>query len=292
MIMRAVKNLNKKLFALCWLSFIFCLPACSVTDAITETFSASIASGILNQEDPHFIEQGLPAYILLMDGMIMENPDNPLLLSAGAKLYSAYATFVSGDDVQRKNMISKARRYSVKALCLTEQEWCEIDSQPFEKYNEFIKEVSDDEIDLLYTYGATWVSEIESQRENWNAVADLPKVKATMERVLELDEQHENGGAHLYLGVMETLIPPALGGKPDSAKSHFERVIDITKGRNLMAKVLYAERYARLLYNRDLHDRLLNEVIAQKPKERNLTLINTIAQHRAKDLLKTADDYF
>jgi len=36
-----------------------------------------------------------------------------------------------------------------------------------------------------------------------------------MERVVELDETYEHGSAHLYLGVMTTLLPPALGGKPE-----------------------------------------------------------------------------
>jgi hypothetical protein len=224
--------------------------------------------------------------------MIIENPEKPSLLIAGAKLYSAYATFVTGDEKQQRSLAEKAHGYSVKALCLTQQEWCGIDSQPFDKYSEFIKSVTFGEVNLLYTYAATWVSQIDTHRSDWNAVADLPKVKATMKRVLELDERHENGGAYLYLGVLESLLPPALGGKPELAKSHFERVIEITKGRNLMAKVLYAERYARVLYQRELHDRLLNEVVAQHPKEKNLTLINTMAQLRAKELLKSADDYF
>ena len=47
------------------------------------------------------------------------------------------------------------------------------------------------------------------------------------------------------MAVMESLLPPTLGGKPDLAKKHFERAIEISAGTNLMAKVLYAEKYAR-----------------------------------------------
>ncbi len=36
----------------------------------------------------------------------------------------------------------------------------------------------------------------------------------------------------------------------------------MTDGRDLSAKVEYARGYAKLLYERELHDRLLNEVIA------------------------------
>ena len=113
-----------------------------------------------------------------------------------------------------------------------------------------------------------------------------------MYRVLELDETYDRGGAHLYLGVLESLIPPALGGKPDIAKTHFDRVIEINNGRHLMASVMYAEYYARILFNRELHDQLLKRVLTEDPNEKGLTLANTVAQQRARQLLESAEEYF
>ncbi len=59
-----------------------------------------------------------------------------------------------------------------------------------------------------------------------------------------------------------------------------------------MTKVMFADQYARLLFNRELHDELLNEVIAADPIAPGLTLINTVSQTRAHELLDTADEYF
>ena len=59
-----------------------------------------------------------------------------------------------------------------------------------------------------------------------------------------------------------------------------------------MAKVMYAERYARLVFDRELHDRLLQEVLAAPVQVPGLTLGNTLAVARAKQLLASADDYF
>ena len=59
-----------------------------------------------------------------------------------------------------------------------------------------------------------------------------------------------------------------------------------------MAKVLYAERYARMLYDRELHDRLLTEVLAADPYVPGLVLQNTLAQERALALMASADAYF
>ena len=59
-----------------------------------------------------------------------------------------------------------------------------------------------------------------------------------------------------------------------------------------MAKVLYAERYARLLFDRELHDRLLVEVLAADAHSPGLTLSNTLAQEQARLLLESGDEYF
>jgi hypothetical protein len=47
-----------------------------------------------------------------------------------------------------------------------------------------------------------------------------------------------------------------------------------------------------LLYDRELHDQLLNEVLAADVKQPDLTLFNILAQEQAAALLAGADDYF
>ncbi len=59
-----------------------------------------------------------------------------------------------------------------------------------------------------------------------------------------------------------------------------------------MVRVLYAKHYARLVFDKDLHDRLLNEVIAADPHAPGLTLINVLAQEQAHELLESGKDYF
>ena len=59
-----------------------------------------------------------------------------------------------------------------------------------------------------------------------------------------------------------------------------------------MAKVFFAERYARLVFDRDLHDRLLADVIAADAEVDGRVLSNTLAQAQAQELLASADEYF
>jgi len=72
---------------------------------------------------------------------------------------------------------------------------------------------------------------------------------------------------------------------------HFEKAIKINEAY-LMTKVIYAQQYARLMFDQELHNRLLNEVLLAEPVVEGMTLTNLIAQERAKDLLASSKDYF
>jgi hypothetical protein len=113
-----------------------------------------------------------------------------------------------------------------------------------------------------------------------------------MQHALSLDETYESGQIHLYLGVLNTLLPPSLGGKPEVGKQHFEKAIHFSQNKNLMAKVIYAEKYARLMFKQKLHDKLLNEVLKTEPRSKGFTLTNMLAQQQAKELLVSGKDYF
>jgi hypothetical protein len=113
-----------------------------------------------------------------------------------------------------------------------------------------------------------------------------------MQRVVALDESYQQGGAHLYLGVLETLLPPALGGRPEKGREHFLRAIEISQGRDLMAKVVFARSYARLVFDRELHDALCHEVLEAEPEAPGLTLTNLLAQQEARQLLDDSPDFF
>jgi hypothetical protein len=113
-----------------------------------------------------------------------------------------------------------------------------------------------------------------------------------MNRVMELDESHDDGGVHVYLGILNALRPPALGGQPDVAKAHFERAIELSNGADLSAKVEYARRYGRMMFDQELHDRLLDEVIAAPAEAPGRTLLNVLAKRDAAVLLASSADYF
>ncbi len=249
-----------------------------------------LSLAMLNQSDPEIVRTGAPAYLLLIDSLIAESPDDSKLLLAGSRLYGAYASGLVEDGERRTGLSARALDYARQALCNELNELCAALDLPYKEYTPAVDQTDGDDLPLLYGYASAQLGWIQARSDDWNAVAALPKAQYLLERVVNLDPGHERGRAQLFLGALLSLQPASLGGKPEQARRHFEQAIEYSGGHDLMAKVEFARRYARLVFNRDLHDRLLNEVLKADPYQPGLTLSNVIAQAEAKKLLQ--DDYF
>ncbi|MBE0616660.1 MAG: TRAP transporter TatT component family protein [Proteobacteria bacterium] len=282
---------TQPLFALAlWLPL---LGGCaSMVSSATGRLAGSVSSAILNQNDVETVRDGAPAYLLMVDGLIGNDPGSESLLLAGARLYGAYATAFVDDPARVRRLTAKAREYGRRALCLRQSGLCVAAEHPFEEFALQLQELRVADVPVLYGFAASWAGWVQANPDDWSAVADLPKIEAAMTRVVALDEGYDQGGALLYLGVLATLRPESLGGRPEAGRAYFERAVALSHGRNLTAKVLFAKHYARLVFDRTLHDRLLGEVLAADPQAPGLTLANTLAQREARTLLGSADAYF
>ncbi len=258
----------------------------------TGRLAENLSWAIVNNDDIKTVKQGGPAYLLMIDGLLRDDPENESLLMAGADLYTAYAGLYAEDEKRSEKLTDKGLEYALRAICVAGNDACGLRESNFEKFEKIINSMDKEEIPALYTLGASWAGWIQAHKKDWNAVAEISRVEAIMEKVLELDEAYKDGGAHLYLGILNTLLPPSLGGKPEKGKEHFEKALEISKGRNLMIKVIYAKQYARLVFDRDLHDRLLKEVLLADPDVEGYGLMNNLAKKEAASLLKSGEDYF
>ncbi len=264
----------------------------TVMSSATANLADSLSNAVLDQNDVETVRQGAPSFLLLVDGLIADNPHNEDLLLAGADLYSSYAGAFVVDPERAARLAEKGRDYGWRALCRSDKNACGTWSAPYEKFEIVINGMGRKKVPVLFDCGAAWATWIETHRDNWNAVADKARVDLMMRRVVELDESYRDGAAHLYLGILATLLPEAMGGHPEEGRAEFERAIQLSGGRNLMAKVLLAQTYARMVFDQELHDRLCREVLDADPVAPGLTLINTVAQEEAADLLATSEDYF
>jgi len=257
---------------------------------VTERLAQNLSQAMLNQSDPEVVRQGAPAYLLLIDAFIADNPDDPDQLLAGAELYGAYAGGLVTDNIRRRTLTEQAMDYASRAFCPQQTSVCQTRHQPFDLFSTAVAGMNISDPRLLFGYSSSWAGWIQARQDDWNAVADLPKVELLLQRLVDDHPGFAQGRAQLYLAIMRTLLPASLGGKPELGRQHFELSIRYSQGRDLMAKVEYARRYARLVFDQPLHQRLLEEVLDSDPKQHGLTLSNVLAQQQAAMLLQ--DEYF
>lgn len=262
----------------------------SLVSNVTSGVAEDLASTILNSQDVATVREGIPAYLLMIDSFLRSSPDSPDLLLAASRLNGAFSVFTEGE--RSKLLTTKSLDYAFRAGCLENRELCNLRGEKFVDFKVAIDDLSKADVGSAYAIAVAWTSWIQAHSDDWNAVAQLAKVKYLMEQIIVLNEAYDNGGPHLYMGGLETVLPASMGGNPEKGKMHFERAIDLAEGRFLMTKVIYAQNYARLVFDKELHDRLLNEVLAADPVVPDMTLTNMVAIEQAKVLLTDSDDYF
>src|SRR5688572_17568188 len=78
----------------------------------------NLAAAVQNQDDPETVRDGAPAYMLLLDSFLEENPDDPDLLTAAANLYASYGAVFADDPQRAARLTERARRYATRAICI------------------------------------------------------------------------------------------------------------------------------------------------------------------------------
>ena len=281
-----------RLALLLWFSL--ALGGCaSLVSSATSKMADNVTVAILNQDDPATVRDGAPAYLIMIDGLIAGDPENVRLLLSGAKLYGSYvAAFLIEDAERARRLAAKSLGYARRGLCAQDEAVCTALDSRLDELEVVLQGTGRSDLPALYEVAAAWSGWIRLNASDWNAIANVPRVTALFEHCLVLDETHDNGGAHVYLGVIKSFLPAAIGGKPELGRQHFERAIEISAGHNLMIRVLMAEHYARNIFDRELHDSLLIEVLEAEPEYPGFTLINMLAKRQAEKLLAESEAYF
>jgi hypothetical protein len=274
------------------LALLFLSACASMMQSATNDMAANLSAAIMNQNDPETVRDGAPAYLLMLDSFIAGSPDDAAMLSAAAELYAAYGVLFVEDEQRADRLTSRALAYGQQSLCASNESVCGIQNLSFKEFERTLEKLDKKDAGSLFTFGLTSIAYIKVHSDDWGAMAKLPRVESALKRVQVLDQHYKAVQVEHFLAILNTIRPPALGGNFDAGKAHYERALDLSDGKDLSINVDYARYYARALYARELHDRLLNAVMAAEPIQDGYTLFNTLAQREAQELLDAADDYF
>lgn len=251
------------------------------------------AKAAARQSDPALLREGMPAFLMLLDGMVEGAPDDERPRLAAARAYGAFAAVLDEerDQALKALVLARAKLHALAALEL--RGFPDPLGAPFEAFERAAARAGAADLPVLFWAGSCWAGWIAARLDTVEAVAELPRVEILMRRALELDEGYYYGGPHLFMGVWYASRPPVAGGSLARAREHFEKALAFAGDDFLMARVYFAEIYGRKAFDRELFESELNRVLAA-PADAvpELTLLNAAARRRAAKLLALADDYF
>jgi hypothetical protein len=252
-----------------------------------------VARSSSKQSDLRILREGMPAYLMLIDGMIEAWPDNEQLLISAAQSYSSFASlFVEDQDKEYANLLyGRGKQYALRSL--ERRGFKEPLQRPSDDFKEGLKSLGKKDVPTIFWAATCWANWIRLNLDSMEALSELPRVEWMMKRVLEIDEGFYYGGPHLFMGIWFASRPKIAGGDLKKAQEHFLRALDLGKGKFLMAYVYYANYYARKMMDKELFTSTLQKVL-ETPAETSpdLVLLNTVAKKQAKDLLSHVGEYF
>jgi hypothetical protein len=289
----------KKFFA----TILFVFGVQSWSCGVLQTVAVNSTTGIIDfglgaifeESDLQLAEQSIPANITLLEALYRakdKNDDHLALLLTEA--YTGYALgFVEDTDPERaKALYKRASEYGLTVLRKNKRFASAFDDDP-EQFKAGVAAFSQDDVPIIFWTANAWGNLVKLSIADPSVLGDLHKVNALMEFVLQNEERFYYGSAHLYFGMMFATTPKSLGGKPDSAKVHFDKCLAIGERRFLLPYVYMAQSYAVQVQDKALFESSLKTVEEASldilPEQR---LVNAIAKRKAKALLAKEDDLF
>ena len=279
-------------------------------------FTADSTAGLFTRAAPAFEEywdydlagEAMPATIVQFEGILRVVPDNEAILSQLAQAYVAYAYGWIEADVEAlefegeyeaaNTQRRRTRTMYLRALDLTRHR--------IRLYNEDIdlavKGTVDDlenwlegafvekaDAQMLLWHGYAWGSYINAAKDDMEAIADLEYAKAFVSRSIELDPDYYNAAGYTFMGVA---IASEMASDMEESKAYFEKALAATERRALQAQVNMARHYAVKEGDRELFDKLLEEVMDAHDPLPEARLANRMARQRAELYIANADQLF
>jgi predicted anti-sigma-YlaC factor YlaD len=284
------------------------LTACSVktfaVNKLGDTLSAPGPSVYTTDDDPELIRAALPFSLKTVESLLQASPRHRGLLLTACSGFTSYANaFVqldaeaieSTDYTESERLKARARRLYLRGrdYCMRRVELrrpglrAALSADPTTALGSAKYDVEE-----IYWLGASWGSAIAVGVDQPDLVADFPVVRTLMEKALALDEDYADGAIHEVFITLDGMSP-SMGGDPARARKHFERAVELSKGKSASAFVAMAASVAQPAQNREEFDQLLEQALAIDPDDvPNTRLAVIIAQQRARILQSRVDELF
>jgi len=275
----------------------FLLLSCSVQKIALRQMAPILensAAALYEEEDLQIAEQALASNLKLIDGLLKSDPQNQTLLLLAAQGYAGYALGFAEDSnpARAKKLYLRGREYALKIL-RTYDGFAKVENESEEAWSAFLQKLGKKDVPALFWAGFAWSGYINLSLDDPQALGDLPQVQALMRRVEELQPQYFHGAVYVFWGTLYGMKPKIMGGDPQKSKAYFEKNFRLTNKTFLLAYVYAARFYAAKILDEELFNQYLDYVLRSPANtDPSLTMLNRIAQRKARLLLKKKEDFF
>ena len=275
------------------------------------------------ESDYDLARQAIPGALKTVETFWINSPDNSLLRAILTEGYCQYGTAFVEDDWEAAKLAQdipaieyhNERSSKIFTRCLNYalmglgDRWKkEIFGTP-EQVAKLVKDTGKGKRFELMFAGLALGSMINHNLTRIEMIGYLDTVQQMLRRVIEIDGPNPKvcpplpaacpaSVAHLILphiafGMLDTARGKALGGDPDKGKASFQKALDMTGGRFLLARTLMAFRYGIAANDRKFFHEQLKIVLETPPSVwPEQRLANEVAHRKARRYLAKEKELF
>lgn len=261
----------------------------SITPVLRNTVKEALRS-----DDLQLVGDGLPASLLLLDGMAATSPGNRELVTLDSMLYFAYAFAYVEDEAPERatGLYRRGLEHGWRAFGKPDLERA-IREGTFDEANAAVAKLRRKDAEPLLWVCANWGMWVQLNLQQPRAAADLARLLPLAERVAALNDSLYWGMPRILLGALHAGRPVTLGGNPARSAAEFDRAFAISGRNMLLAQVFFAKFYSVQSFDAKAFEASLREVLDAPPGGLpDAELLNRIARRKAEALLARTDEIF
>ena len=244
----------------------------------------NIEVSLFRQQNVELVKQGLPGTIILLEGILETSPNDMLLLTMAAKSYAGLGMIVEDEDpALATDLYQRGTECGMRAL--KQHRGFRNTLEDGKSVAEAAKTVTSKK----YLPALTWTAASMGSNVLLNTgdpmiAVDLGNVRTMINQVNDIDEEYYYGFAHMFLGIINSMLPEAFGGDKEKAKKEFYTVFNMNEGKFLLSTYFYAKYYI----TDENHQAEKMREVADAPDGQmpDIELMNQIAKAKAKYYLK------
>ena len=192
------------------------------------------------------------------------------------------------------NFYGRGLQYAERALALEHPDFASAADGDYEAWQSYLAAEMDlNDLEALFWYAFNLGGLLNARDPDPEPLGEVGKLRILAERLTEIDETYFFAGARLITGVLNASTPPTMGGSLTRASEDFERGFQITDGKFLLAKVLYARYLTVAAGKPERFESELRAVLDANPQILpGQRLMTAVAKRRARRLLERKSALF